>query len=176
MNIRSQTCPKKSFAQTNHQFLLPSRLRIPSLAIPEEGHYLSRNIPHPKRVYHIKGLNDVPICYVKDERYFPIRLEHQIARLVYPDKEYLFQHASSGKSTITSHWDYLHEAKGFPPQTEHWKLWKQGLGRYIEKTRLPMFTKTIKKKEDPSKRTVEPSLKPAFQKNPPDGNTRLDYE
>ncbi|XP_043530389.1 protein TBATA-like [Chiloscyllium plagiosum] len=35
-------------------------------AIPADHFFYSRNNPHPKRVYHIRGLNDAPVCKVDD--------------------------------------------------------------------------------------------------------------
>ncbi|XP_029453165.1 uncharacterized protein C4orf17 homolog [Rhinatrema bivittatum] len=203
MSINSQSYPKKAVLPVAYKFSLPSKLCDPCFAIPEGSYCLSRNIPHPKRVRHMKGLNDAPICHVKDEGYFPRRLSHEISRFLHPDRERVFQHILSGKNirfmsdqrhtdAITRCQNYPHEAKGLP----RLKLWKEEVSHTVDKAGLPIFMKTVRKKEDPSKRNISPSLSSGFNsppvsrvrsrqfmlccnlflKNPPDGAHLLDYE
>ncbi|XP_036266679.1 uncharacterized protein C4orf17 homolog [Pipistrellus kuhlii] len=40
-----------------------------SHSLTRNGSYLVRHTPHPRRVCHIKGLNNIPICTVKDDDY-----------------------------------------------------------------------------------------------------------
>ncbi|XP_007495960.1 uncharacterized protein C4orf17 homolog isoform X2 [Monodelphis domestica] len=60
---------------------------------PLTGHDVSRNAncflvrhtPHPRRVCHIKGLNDIPICAVNDENIFKALCD--VDHLTAPDKD-----------------------------------------------------------------------------------------
>lgn len=51
--------------------------------------FFSRNNPHPRRVCHIKGLNDAPICTVQDDGIFQ-GPRFSLSRPSTPKKEFLF--------------------------------------------------------------------------------------
>ncbi|XP_068955299.1 uncharacterized protein C4orf17 homolog [Petaurus breviceps papuanus] len=46
--------------------------------------FLVRHTPHPRRVCHIKGLNNIPICAVNDESFF--KALYDVSHLAAPDK------------------------------------------------------------------------------------------
>ncbi|XP_043828278.1 uncharacterized protein C4orf17 homolog [Dromiciops gliroides] len=47
--------------------------------------FLVRHTPHPRRVCHIKGLNNIPICAVNDENFF--KALYEVSHLATPEKD-----------------------------------------------------------------------------------------
>ncbi|XP_074131627.1 uncharacterized protein C4orf17 homolog [Sminthopsis crassicaudata] len=56
-----------------------------SLTTRNANCFLVRHTPHPRRVCHIKGLNNIPICAVNDESFF--KALYDASQLASPDKD-----------------------------------------------------------------------------------------
>ncbi|KFP12569.1 Uncharacterized protein C4orf17, partial [Egretta garzetta] len=74
-------------------------------------YYFSRNIPHPRMVCHIPGLNNAPVCVVRSS----FSREHSsTGNKAIPEQEADQEHVLTGKATSnTSANCYLPKLKGF---------------------------------------------------------------
>ncbi|XP_074849657.1 uncharacterized protein C4orf17 homolog isoform X2 [Carettochelys insculpta] len=82
-------------------------------------YFLSRHIPHPRTVCHIQGLNNAPVCVVRDARSFS-RPHQAVNKILIPQRERELQHEltrqdmdePSANSTMLSLQAYPHIGKG----------------------------------------------------------------
>ncbi|XP_013806968.2 uncharacterized protein C4orf17 homolog [Apteryx mantelli] len=81
MNINFKSRPEPQF---NHN-MLQNNLRYPPSRSSDGTYFLSRHVPHPRMVCHIRGINNAPICVVRDTGRF------------------LREHISAGKTEVLEH-------------------------------------------------------------------------
>ncbi|MEE6460612.1 hypothetical protein FKM82_001034 [Ascaphus truei] len=151
----------------NNRLPLSHKMGSPSTSVRNEYYFLSRNIPHAKRVCHIKGLNGVPICCVRDEGFFP-RQRFELSRIAYPDQELLFRYflppnaiginsTSYPIDTVTGIQTYPCKSKIYPPSVSAPAKWKDELRFLSEKVGggiQPRKPQTPRKEEEPLKRNL----------------------
>ncbi|KAG6933608.1 chromosome 4 orf 17 [Chelydra serpentina] len=116
MNINFKQQPEPEF---NHKVITQRSASDSPFGRGSGTYFLSRHIPHPRTVCHIQGLNNAPVCVVRDAE--SLSRPHQAAsKILIPQREYDQQHGLTGQamgtpspsSTTLSLQAYPHIGKG----------------------------------------------------------------
>ncbi|XP_067423694.1 uncharacterized protein C4orf17 homolog, partial [Emydura macquarii macquarii] len=116
MNINFKQQPEPEF---NHKIITQKSLSDSPFGRASGTYFLSRHIPHPRTVCHIQGLNNAPICVVRDAGSFP-RPYQAASKILIPQREHDQQPMLTGQvlgipspsSTTLSLQAYPHFGKG----------------------------------------------------------------
>ncbi|XP_019408984.1 PREDICTED: uncharacterized protein C4orf17 homolog isoform X2 [Crocodylus porosus] len=83
MNINFKSQPEPKF---NHRLTVQKNVNESPFTRTSGTYFLSRHSPHPRRVCHIQGLNNAPVCVVKDAGNFS---RQQItSKIIIPQQEH----------------------------------------------------------------------------------------
>ncbi|CAM4545558.1 unnamed protein product [Eretmochelys imbricata] len=151
MNINFKQQPQPQF---NYRAVTQGSLSDTPFGRATGTYFLSRHIPHPRAVCHIQGLNNAPVCVVRDAG--SLSRPHQAAsKILIPQREYDQQHGLTGQgvgtpssSSITlSLQAYPHIGKG--PSRPSSQPGREEMAEFSKRTRDSL---ALLRKEDPLKK------------------------
>ncbi|XP_030420289.1 uncharacterized protein C4orf17 homolog [Gopherus evgoodei] len=149
INFKQQPEPEFNYHVTTQRSPTDSSFRRAS-----GTYFLSRHIPHPRTVCHIQGLNNAPVCVVRDAGSFS-RPYQAVGKILIPQREYDQQHGLTGQgigtpspsSTTLSLQAYPHIGKG--PVRPGSQPGREEMAEFSRRSRDSL---ALLRKEDPLKK------------------------
>ncbi|XP_034627942.1 uncharacterized protein C4orf17 homolog [Trachemys scripta elegans] len=151
MNINFKQQPEPEF---NYKVITQRSLSDSPFGRASGTYFLSRHIPHSRTVCHIQGLNNAPVCVVRDAGSFS-RPYQAASKILIPQREYDQQHGLTGQgmgtpspsSTTLSLQAYPHVGKG-PSRPSS----QPGRGEMADFSKRSRDSLALPRKEDPLKK------------------------
>ncbi|XP_064367629.1 uncharacterized protein C4orf17 homolog [Dromaius novaehollandiae] len=124
MNISFKSRPEPQF---NHN--MPQNPHYPPSRSSDGTYFLSRHVPHPRMVCHIRGLNNAPICVVRETGRF-------LRECVTAGKTGILEHKAHQQHALTGNTTSDASANNYFPRLE--ACLRKGLGSSRFETRFPI--------------------------------------